>query len=79
MIFPRIILVTRRENPCVCCVVARFLPLLLSETGKKQLTCKSIVQFENESDALKHNPHQHLPKGLCLPVPRNDLLTLLTK
>lgn len=37
-----------------------------------------IVQFENEADEIKKQLRLHLPKSLFLPVPRTDLLELLT-
>jgi len=37
-----------------------------------------IVKFENEADAIKKQLRMHLPKSLFLPVPRTDLLDLLT-
>lgn len=37
-----------------------------------------IVKFENEADEIKKQLRLHLPKSLFLPVPRTDLLELLT-
>lgn len=37
-----------------------------------------VVQFENEADEIKKQLRLHLPKSLFLPVPRTDLLELLT-
>ena len=39
---------------------------------------KQIGILENEADALKKTLRLHLPKSLFLPVPRGDLLELLT-
>ncbi len=39
---------------------------------------KSIGDLENEADALKKEIRLHLPKSLFLPVPRSDLLELLS-
>ena len=36
------------------------------------------AQLENEADKLKKSVRQHLPKSLFLPVPRSDLLDLLS-
>ncbi len=37
-----------------------------------------VVQHENEADEIKKQLRLHLPKSLFLPVPRTDLLELLT-
>lgn len=39
---------------------------------------QQIHQFEHEADKLKKDLRLHLPSGLFLPVPRTDLLELLT-
>ncbi|MGQ9427156.1 TIGR00153 family protein [Gilvimarinus sp. F26214L] len=39
---------------------------------------QKIAERENEADALKKNLRLHLPKSLFLPVPRTDLLELLS-
>ncbi len=45
-----------------------------AETAQKQ-----IASLENEADALKKDLRLHLPSGLFLPVPRTDILELVTK
>jgi hypothetical protein len=37
-----------------------------------------VVKFEHEADEIKKQLRLHLPKSLFLPVPRTDLLELLT-
>lgn len=39
---------------------------------------QQVVKFENEADEIKKQLRLHLPKSLFLPVPRTDLLELLT-
>lgn len=39
---------------------------------------QKIAGYENQADDLKKNIRSHLPKSLFLPVPRSDLLELLT-
>jgi uncharacterized protein len=39
---------------------------------------QQVVQFEHEADEIKKQLRLHLPKSLFLPVPRTDLLELLT-
>ncbi len=45
------------------------------EARKQQ---KAIKNLENEADVLKKKIRIHLPKSLFMPVPRSDLLELLT-
>ena len=40
---------------------------------------KTIYQLETEADGLKRELRLHLPSGLFLPVPRTDILELLTE
>ncbi|EOZ4753068.1 TIGR00153 family protein, partial [Pseudomonas aeruginosa] len=39
---------------------------------------QDMVRLEQEADRLKKNVRMHLPKSLFLPVPRSDLLELLS-
>ncbi len=39
---------------------------------------QQVVKFEHQADDLKKHLRLHLPKSLFLPVPRTDLLELLT-
>lgn len=39
---------------------------------------QQVVKFEHEADEIKKQLRLHLPKSLFLPVPRTDLLELLT-
>jgi len=45
---------------------------------KAHLIHKQVVQYEHEADEIKKQLRLHLPKSLFLPVPRTDLLELLT-
>lgn len=45
---------------------------------KAELVQQAIRASENEADDLKSNVRSHLPKSLLLPVPRTDLLELLS-
>lgn len=42
-----------------------------------EMKYKDIVKLEVEADELKRDLQQHLHKGLFLPVPRSELLTML--
>ena len=39
---------------------------------------QQIANFERDADELKKDLRLHLPKGLFLPVPRTDVLEILT-
>src|SRR5690606_17973724 len=39
---------------------------------------QQVVRYENDADEIKKHLRLHLPKSLFLPVPRTDLLELLT-
>jgi predicted phosphate transport protein (TIGR00153 family) len=45
---------------------------------KAEKAYKQILEAEREADRLKRNIRQSLPKSLFLPVPRGDLLELVT-
>ena len=45
---------------------------------KAETLQQAICAAENEADDLKSNVRSHLPKSLLLPVPRTDLLELLS-
>lgn len=45
---------------------------------KADKTYKKIVEAEREADQLKRTIRQNLPKSLFLPVPRSDLLELVS-
>ena len=39
---------------------------------------QKIIKFEHEADAIKRSIRLSLPKSLFLPVPRTDLLQIVT-
>ncbi len=52
---------------------------VLAEDSKGVVAAhKRIVKMESEADVLKRELRLHLPKGLMLPVPRRDVLEVLT-
>jgi hypothetical protein len=62
---------------------AQLLPSLLTATGAEDwdrvaAVHKEIVAAETAADKLKHSVRRHLPKSLFLPVPRSDLLSLVS-
>lgn len=55
-----------------------FAAVLANDWTSAEQVQKKIGTLENEADALKKELRLHLPKSLFLPVPRSDLLELLT-
>ncbi|MBT4521816.1 MAG: TIGR00153 family protein [Halieaceae bacterium] len=49
-----------------------------NDWDKAEQLYKSISESEQEADVMKRTVRQHLPKSLFLPVPRSDLLDLVT-
>jgi len=67
-----------RSQQCVA-TLSEFLDASQSDDwDRAQKAQAEIVRLENEADDLKHNIRAHLPKSLFLPVPRSDLLELLS-
>lgn len=59
-------------------LVSFFEAVTANDWAKARDIQQRIVQFENEADEIKKQLRLHLPKSLFLPVPRTDLLELLT-
>ena len=62
---------------------AQQLPALFEAAGagdweQAKLVHKTITNAEKEADKLKRSVRRHLPKSLFLPVPRTDLLGLVS-
>jgi len=55
-----------------------FSATLASDWEKAEAVRDSIAKSEDEADALKKQIRLNLPKSLFLPVPRSDLLELIT-
>ncbi len=57
----------------------RFFECVIADDWEQVETVQQrIVELEREADALKKQLRLHLPKSLFLPVPRTDLLELLS-
>lgn len=72
-----------QEHMQVATQAAQMLPeLFQAAAGKDWTTCsallKEISRTERDADKLKRSVRRHLPKSLFLPVPRSDLLELLS-
>lgn len=59
-------------------LVSFFEAVTANDWAKANEIQQRIVKFENEADEIKKQLRLHLPKSLFLPVPRTDLLELLT-
>lgn len=72
-----------QEHMQVADQAAQLIPELFQATASndweraKQLQ-KEITNAEREADKLKRSVRRHLPKSLFLPVPRSDLLSLVS-
>ena len=55
-----------------------FEAVIANDWAKAEEVQKRITEFEHQADDIKQQLRLHLPKSLFLPVPRTDLLELLT-
>jgi hypothetical protein len=63
---------------CVQLLEPFFEAILANNWNKAHYYHQQIVRLEREADELKKSLRLHLPKSLFLPVPRSDLLEMLT-
>lgn len=55
-----------------------FRAVIAEDWAQVEQVQQDMVRLEQEADRLKKNVRMHLPKSLFLPVPRSDLLSLLS-
>lgn len=72
-----------QDHMTVACAVAEdlvpfFKAVIADDWNEAETIQQRIAKRENEADDLKRNLRLHLPKSLFLPVPRTDLLELLS-
>ncbi|MGI1679665.1 MAG: TIGR00153 family protein [Cellvibrionaceae bacterium] len=72
-----------QDHMTVACATAQelitfFDAAIANDWDKAEKTQQLIAKKENEADALKKKLRMHLPKSLFLPVPRSDLLEILS-
>ena len=65
-------------HSCVLTLDPFFQAIIANEWDIAYQTQSHIVQAYSESNAIKSSIRRSLPKSLFLPVPRSDLLTLVT-
>ena len=67
-----------KAHECAIKLEPFFIAAFNGNWQKVAIIQKIIVELEHEADVLKKNVRLSLPKSLFLPVPRNDLLEIIT-
>lgn len=63
---------------CAANLVPFFEAVIAEDWSRVEQVQQEMVRLEKEADKLKRDVRVHLPKSLFLPVPRSDLLELLS-
>lgn len=63
---------------CAANLVPFFEAVIAEDWNRVEQVQQEMVRLEKEADKLKRDVRVHLPKSLFLPVPRSDLLELLS-
>lgn len=63
---------------CAANLVPFFEAVIAEDWTRVEQVQQEMVRLEKEADKLKRDVRVHLPKSLFLPVPRSDLLELLS-
>lgn len=66
------------EQAVINYLVPFFQAVIAEDWSRVELVQQEMSRLEKEADKLKRNVRIHLPKSLFLPVPRSDLLELLS-
>lgn len=67
-----------KVHACAEALLPFFEAVLAEDWGRAEQLQTHISHLEHQADELKKDLRLHLPKSLFLPVPRSDLLELLT-
>ena len=67
-----------KAHGCASNLVPFFQAVIAEDWSRVELVQQEMSRLEKEADKLKRNVRIHLPKSLFLPVPRSDLLELLS-
>ncbi|WP_120994288.1 TIGR00153 family protein [Stutzerimonas urumqiensis] len=67
-----------KAHECAANLVPFFEAAMAKDWERVEQIQKEMARLENEADKIKKNVRQHLPMSLFLPVPRSDLLELLS-
>ena len=67
-----------KAHECAANLMPFFEAVMAEDWAKVEQVQQEMSRLEHEADKLKKSVRLHLPKSLFLPVPRTDLLELLT-
>lgn len=67
-----------KAHECAANLVPLFEAVMTEDWSRVEEIQQEMAKLEDEADKLKKTVRQHLPKSLFLPVPRSDLLDLLS-
>ncbi|TBU97123.1 TIGR00153 family protein [Phytopseudomonas dryadis] len=67
-----------KAHECAANLVPFFEAVMVEDWARVEQVQQEMVRLEREADKLKKSVRMHLPKSLFLPVPRSDLLELLS-
>ena len=67
-----------KAHECAANLVPFFEAVMAEDWAKVEQVQQEMANLEGEADKLKKSVRLHLPKSLFLPVPRSDLLELLS-
>jgi hypothetical protein len=67
-----------KAHECASHLVPLFEAVMAQDWARVEREQQEMVRLEKEADQLKKSVRIHLPKSLFLPVPRSDLLELLS-
>lgn len=67
-----------KAHECASNLVPFFQAVVSENWDEVERVQQTMSNLEKEADKLKRNVRMHLPKSLFLPVPRSDLLELLS-
>ena len=65
-------------HECACSLAQFFDAVIAGDWDKARTMRKQIAELENDADELKKEFRLNLPKSLFLPMPRTDLLELIS-
>ena len=67
-----------KAHECATCLDGFFAAVVVNDWETAEAIQQRIVELENEADDFKRDIRQNLPKSLLMPVPRSDLLEVVT-
>lgn len=67
-----------KAHECAANLVPFFEAVMVEDWAQVEQVQQEMSRLEHEADKLKKSVRLHLPKSLFLPVPRSDLLELLS-